>query len=69
MTVCNMIDMGSCWVFPIDIVAIEKGRWNDTAQDWTAILVSNGGARIPTDLMMKTVKSNLEFERTLAQKG
>lgn len=59
----EMVNFGSALVFPLDIVAIEKGAWSDQEQDWTAILVASGGARIRTEVYMKTVKMALEHAR------
>lgn len=64
-----MADFGGVLVFPLDIVAVERGEWSDEEQDFIAILVSSGGARIKTRWYMKTAKVELETYRVMAKKG
>lgn len=64
-----MVDFGGVLVFPLEIVAVERGAWSDSEQDHLAILVSSGGARIKTSRYVKTMKVELETFRVMARKG
>lgn len=64
-----MVDFGGVLVFPLDIVAVERGEWSDEEQDFIAILVSSGGARIKTRWYVKTAKVELETFRVLSKNG
>lgn len=47
------------------VVAIEKMRWKDNIQDWTAILVFDGGARVETDIPCETALRRMNETRKL----
>lgn len=55
-----LIDFNGTRVYAPNILAVEKGEWNNDKQDWLAVIVGTGGARVYLSIYCREAAEMIE---------